>query len=86
MEIKSVKLKKLQKTRRILKEEITSEDIAQVVARWTGIPVDRMLEAEAEKLRRMEADLEKKIIGQNKAVKSISDTIKFYLTKLTKPF
>jgi ATP-dependent Clp protease ATP-binding subunit ClpB len=48
------KLKKLQKTRRILKEEITEEDIAQVVARWTGIPVVKMLEEEQEKLARME--------------------------------
>ena len=53
------RLKKLQKTRRILREEITEEDIASVVARWTGIPVVRMLEEEQEKLSRMEEELEK---------------------------
>ncbi len=76
LDIKNKKLKKLQSSRRILKEEVTATDIADVVARWTGIPVDRMLEAEAEKLRRMEEVLEKRIIGQNNAVKSIADTIK----------
>ncbi|MFA6269912.1 MAG: AAA family ATPase [Candidatus Paceibacterota bacterium] len=70
------KLKKLQSSRRILKEEITENDIANIVAKWTGIPVFRMLEAEAEKLSRMENDLEKRIVGQNQAVKKISDTIK----------
>ncbi len=70
------KLKKLQQTRRILKEEITEEDIAQVVSRWTGVPVSRMLEEEAEKLSRMEEDLKKRIVGQDEAVQKISDAIK----------
>lgn len=76
LDIKNKKLKKLQISRRILKEEVTATDIADIVARWTGIPVDRMLEAEAEKLRRMEEVLEKRIVGQNNVVKSIADTIK----------
>lgn len=70
------KLKKLQSSRRILKEEITENDIAGIVAKWTGIPVSRMLEEEAEKLSRMDEDLKKRIVGQDEAVKKISDTIK----------
>ncbi len=70
------RLKKLQQTRRVLKEEITEEDIAGVVSRWTGVPVSRMLEEEAEKLSRMEAELKKRIVGQNEAVQKVSDAIK----------
>lgn len=73
---KMVKLKKLQKTRRVLKEEITSEDIAHVVARWTGIPLHRMLEEESEKLAHMEDYLEKRVIGQREAIKKISDAVR----------
>ncbi len=73
---KSKRLKKLQLSRRILKEEIVEQDIADVVSRWTGIPVSRMLEEEAQKLSRMEDELKKRIIGQDEAVKKISDTIK----------
>ena len=76
LDLKSKRLKKLQSSRRILKEEITEADIADVVARWTGIPVSRMLEAEMAKLSRMEDDLKMRIVGQHEAVKKISDTIK----------
>ncbi len=76
MKEKTKRLKKLQKSRRILKEEINESDIADVVSRWTEIPVSRMLEEEAEKLNRMEDELKKRIIGQNEAVKKISDTVK----------
>ena len=76
LDIKSKRLKKLQSSRRMLKEEITAPDIALVVSRWTGIPISRMLEEEAEKLSRMEEFLERRIIGQNDAVKKISDTVK----------
>src|SRR3989344_5123038 len=76
LDVNMKKLKKLQSSRRILKEEITENDIANIVAKWTGIPVSRMLEEEAEKLSRMEGDLRKCIIGQDEAVKKISDTIK----------
>ncbi len=76
LDAKLKKLKKLQTSRRILKEEITEEDIANVVSRWTGVPVSRMLESEANKLVRMEEELEKRIVGQNEAVRLISDTIK----------
>jgi ATP-dependent Clp protease ATP-binding subunit ClpB len=73
---KTVRLKKLQRGRRLLKEEVTEEDIASVVSKWTGIPVARMLEAEAQKLSRMEQDLEKRVVGQNHAVKLIADAVK----------
>jgi ATP-dependent Clp protease ATP-binding subunit ClpB len=70
------KLKKTQKSRRILKEEITEEDIASVVARWTGIPVVRMLEEEEEKLSRMEDELGKRVIGQREAINKVSDAVR----------
>src|SRR4029077_9275817 len=73
IETATKRLKKLQMTRRVLKEEITEEDIAGVVSRWTGVPVSRMLEEEAEKLSRMEGDLKKRIVGQDEAVQKIAD-------------
>jgi ATP-dependent Clp protease ATP-binding subunit ClpB len=76
LETKSTKLKKLQRTRRLLKEEVTEEDIAMVVSRWTGIPVSRMLEEEARKLSRMEEVLRDRVVGQHDAVKRVSDAIK----------
>ncbi len=76
LDVKSKKLKKLQSSRSILREEITEGDIAEIVSRWTGIPMARMLEAEAEKLGRIEDFLKKRIVGQNHAVQVISDTIK----------
>lgn len=76
LEAKTKRLKKLQSSRRILKEEITENDIATVVARWTGIPVTRMLEEEAEKLARMEQELQAVVVGQDEAVRKVADTIK----------
>ncbi len=76
LDTSSKRLKKLQATRRVLREEITAEDIAEVVARWTGVPVSRMLEEEAEKLARMDQELKKRIIGQDEAVVKVSDAIK----------
>jgi len=76
LEMKTKRLKRLQISRRILKEEIVEQDIADVVARWTGIPVSRMLEEEAEKLSRMEEYLRRRVVGQEEAVKKIADTVK----------
>lgn len=76
LDVKAKKLKKLQSSRKILNEEITAQEIASIVSRWTGIPVSRMLEEEAHKLSRMDEFLKKRIIGQDEAVKKISDTIK----------
>jgi len=70
------RLKKLQKSRRILKEEITEEDVAAVVSRWTGIPLQKMLEEEMEKLAHMEDELHKRVIGQDEAIKKISDVVR----------
>jgi ATP-dependent Clp protease ATP-binding subunit ClpB len=70
------RLKKLQRSRRLLKEEITEEDIAGVVSRWTGIPVARMLEEEAKKLARMEDELKERVVGQDAAVARIADAVK----------
>jgi ATP-dependent Clp protease ATP-binding subunit ClpB len=70
------KLGKIQKENSILKEEITQEEIARVVSRWTGIPVSKMLEGELEKLAYMEKELSKKVIGQDDAIKSVSNAIR----------
>jgi ATP-dependent Clp protease ATP-binding subunit ClpB len=70
------KLAELQKKEKILKEEVTEEDIARVVARWTGIPLTRMLESETNKLARMEEELRKRVVGQEEAIKSVSDAIR----------
>jgi len=76
LDVNMKKLKKLQSSRQILREEITENDIASIVAKWTGIPMNRMLEEEADKLVRMEDEIKKRIIGQDEAVQKISDTIK----------
>jgi len=70
------RLKKLQQERRILKEEITEEDIAEVVAQWTGIPLSKMLEEERAKLSRMEVELKKRVIGQKQAIEKIANVIR----------
>lgn len=76
LEQKTKRLKKLQSSRRMLKEEIMANDIAEIVAKWTGIPVTRMLEEEASKLSRMEEELQQRIIGQSEAVRKVSEAIK----------
>jgi ATP-dependent Clp protease ATP-binding subunit ClpB len=76
LDSKTKRLKKLQRSRRILKEEIVESDIASVVSRWTGIPVSRMLEEEAEKLSRMEEELKQRIKGQSEAVRKVSEAVK----------
>lgn len=61
---------------RILKEEVTAEDIAKVVSRWTGIPVTKMLEGETKKLARLEEEIHKKLINQKEAVKAVANAIR----------
>jgi len=70
------RLKTLQSKFRILKEEITEEDVANIVAKWTGIPVSKMLESESQKLIYMEDELKKRVIGQDEAIEIISNAIK----------
>ena len=60
----------------ILNEAVTPSDIAEIVARWTGIPVNRMLESEREKLLRMEDELHKRVIGQDQAIRAVSDAVR----------
>jgi ATP-dependent Clp protease ATP-binding subunit ClpB len=76
LETKMKRLKMLQKSRRILHEEVSEQEIAGIVSRWTGIPVSRMLEEEAAKLARMSEELQASVIGQEKAVKIVTDAVK----------
>ncbi|PIR04117.1 MAG: ATP-dependent chaperone ClpB [Candidatus Magasanikbacteria bacterium CG11_big_fil_rev_8_21_14_0_20_39_34] len=71
-----LKLYDIQKGRAILKEEVDEEDIAKVVSRWTGIPVQKMLENEKKKLARMEDALSERVVGQGEAIKAISNAIR----------
>ena len=70
------KLEKVQAKQSILKEEITEEDIAKVVSRWTGIPVTKMLEEEAEKFLHAEKVLSKRVVGQEDAIESVSNALR----------
>ncbi len=76
LEQKLKRLKTLQKSRRVLNEEVTESEIAGVVSRWTGIPVFKMLEEEAAKLSRMEETLRTKIIGQDTAITKVANAVK----------
>jgi ATP-dependent Clp protease ATP-binding subunit ClpB len=70
------KLGELQKTSRMLKEEVTEEDVAEVVAKWTGVPVTKMLEGEMQKLVRMEERLGARVIGQNDALIAVANAVR----------
>ncbi len=70
------RLVELQQDRKMLKEEVDEEDVAEVVAKWTGIPVQRMLESEREKLLKMEQRIEERLVGQNEAVRAVADAIR----------
>ncbi len=72
----SNELNKIQKNKKLLKEEVDAEDIAEVVAKWTGIPVSRMLESERSKLVRMEEELHKRVVGQEDAVVAVANAIR----------
>jgi ATP-dependent Clp protease ATP-binding subunit ClpB len=69
-------LEELQKERRFLKEEVDEEDIAEVVSRWTGIPVSKLVQGEVEKLIHMEDGLHERVIGQEEAVEAVSNAIR----------
>ena len=60
----------------MIREEVTADDIAEVVSRWTGIPVTRMMQSEREKLLHLEEELHKRVIGQDKAIKAVSDAVR----------
>ena len=85
LESRLSRLKKLQRSRRILKEDITEEDVATVVSRWTNIPLEKMLEEEMEKLTQMEKALHKRVVGQNEAIKKISDVVRISRAGISDP-
>lgn len=69
----------------LVQEKVTAEEIAEVVSRWTGIPVSKMLEGERDKLLRMEADLGRRVVGQEEAIKVVSDAVRRSRTGLSDP-
>lgn len=76
LEENNEKLSSLQKSSRMLKEEITEEDIAQIVAKWTNIPVGRLMEGETAKLINIEQELKKRVVGQDEAVNLVANAIR----------
>src|SRR6266536_1484485 len=81
----NTRLAELQKGRPMLREEVTEEDIAAVVSRWTGVPVTRMLEGETQKLLHMEERLSQRVIGQHEAVRAVSDAVRRWRAGLGDP-
>jgi ATP-dependent Clp protease ATP-binding subunit ClpB len=69
-------LQKMKEGDSLIKEEVDAEDIAEVVARWTGIPVSKMLQSEREKLLHMEEELHKRVVGQDEAIAAVSDAVR----------
>jgi ATP-dependent Clp protease ATP-binding subunit ClpB len=82
---KNEDLERLQAGRRMLKEEVGEEDVAEVVAGWTGIPVARMLEGEKEKLLRMEDRLHERLVGQEEAVRAVAEAVRRSRAGLQEP-
>jgi ATP-dependent Clp protease ATP-binding subunit ClpB len=76
LKVETQELVKVQSDKKMLKEEVDAEDIAEVVAKWTGIPVSRMLESERSKLLRLEEELHKRVVGQDEAVSAIANAIR----------
>jgi ATP-dependent Clp protease ATP-binding subunit ClpB len=72
----SARLQELQKDKAMLKEEVDEEDIADIVSKWTGIPVARMMEGEVEKLVRMEDRLKRRVVGQDRAIGAVSNAVR----------
>jgi len=83
IEAKGKELEKLQAGSQLLREEVSEEDIAQVVATWTGIPVSKMLASEMAKYLKLEDTLEKRVVGQNEAIIAVSDAIRRNKTGLS---
>ncbi len=69
-------LSEIQKDKKMLKEEVDEEDVAYIVSKWTGIPVSKMLEGDLERLIKMEANLAKRVVGQEHALRAVSDTVR----------
>jgi len=71
-----VRLREMQADSALIKEEVTADDIAEIVSKWTGIPINKMLQGEREKLLNLEQELHKRIIGQNEAITAVSDAVR----------
>ncbi len=69
-------LKEIQKDHPLIKEEVTVEDIAEIVSRWTGIPVSKMMQSEREKLLHLEEELHKRVVGQDEAIRAVADAVR----------
>ncbi len=78
-------LEKRLKTAKFASQQVTDDDVAGIVSKWTGIPVSKLLEGEREKLLRLEAELHKRVIGQDEAIKSVSDAIRRSRAGLSDP-
>lgn len=76
LEDENIRLQEFQSTQRMLKEEVDEEDIAEVISKWTGIPLKKMLEGETEKLLKMEERLSQRVVGQQKAITAVSDAVR----------
>ena len=76
LEVLNKKLQDIQVDSALIKEEVDTEDIAEVVSKWTGIPVSKMLQSEKEKLLHLEEELHKRVVGQDEAIEAISDAIR----------
>jgi len=72
----NARLEEMQQKDRMLKEQVDEEDVARIVAKWTGIPVTKMLESEVQKLIQMEEKLEQRVVGQNEALKAVANAIR----------
>ncbi len=79
------RLRELQKDKRMLKEEVEDEDVAEVVSKWTGIPVSRLMEGEVQKLLRMEERLHRRVVGQDEAISAVANAVRRARAGLSDP-
>ncbi|MDR1401205.1 MAG: ATP-dependent chaperone ClpB [Endomicrobium sp.] len=85
LEDENKKLLELQKKKKMLKEEVDEEDIAEVVSKWTGIPISRMIESEVQKLLKIEDKLHERVVGQNEAISAIANAVRRSRSGLSDP-
>ncbi|MBI2467319.1 MAG: AAA family ATPase, partial [Candidatus Rokubacteria bacterium] len=85
LEAENARLAEVQRQGRLLKEEVDEEDVAEVVAKWTGIPVTRLLEGEVQKLVAMEARLARRVVGQDEALRAVSNAVRRARAGLSDP-
>src|SRR3989454_907058 len=85
LKVENERLAELQKSQRMLKEEVDEEDVAETVAKWTGIPVTRLLEAEVQKLVQMEERLGRRVVGQSEAIVAVANAVRRARSGLSDP-